>query len=208
MDELIRNLEQAVFPKGGPKRGHARTRAKLKAFRDRMPAHLHATGLELVGSIAQTAPVQAKSLLEWLPDLARILPLGGHIRLCKGAYDEPDAVAWRHPAEVNASFDQLLDELMRAENVFPAVATHDEAIIDWTKRHASRNDIPRDTFEFQMLYGIRRDLQRALVDEGYSVRIYVPYGRQWYPYYMRRMAEQPQNIIWVTQGVLRESLPH
>jgi proline dehydrogenase len=124
-------------------------------------------------------------------DLARLAPLGGHIRLCKGAYDEPDEVAWRHRAEVDASFDQLLDELMRAENLLPAVATHDEDRIVAARRLAERRVAP---FEFQMLYGVRGRLQQELIDEGYALRVYVPYGDAWYPYLTRRIAERPSNV--------------
>jgi len=132
-------------------------------------------------------------------DLARIAPLRGHIRLCKGAYDEPDSVAWRHPAEVDASFDQLLDELMRAENLLPAIATHDDDRIILTKRLAESR---REPFEFQMLYGIRGRLQEQLRSDGYNVRVYVPYGDSWYPYLTRRLAERPANLWFFLRALV------
>ncbi len=132
-------------------------------------------------------------------DFARIAPIGGHIRLCKGAYDEPDSVAWRHPGEVDASFDQLLDELMRAENLLPAIATHDDDRIELTKRFAGRRTGP---FEFQMLHGIRGRLQEQLLADGHSVRVYVPYGDSWYPYLTRRLAERPANLWFFLRALV------
>lgn len=144
-------------------------------------------------------------------DVERLIKAGAGVRIVKGAYVEPAAIAHQAKRDVDAAFIRQTERLMspeaRANGVYPAIATHDEAIIEWAKSHIARRGIERDAFEFQMLYGIRRDLQAALVAEGFRMRVYVPFGRQWYPYYMRRMAEQPQNIIWVMQGVLREYLP-
>jgi proline dehydrogenase len=131
-------------------------------------------------------------------DLSRLGRLGGHIRLCKGAYDEPDEVAWRHPAEVDAAFDTVLDELMRTEETVPAIATHDEERIALARRLASGRSRP---FEFQMLYGVRNRLQQQLVAEGYRVRVYVPYGDSWYPYLTRRMAERPANLWFFVRAL-------
>ncbi len=131
-------------------------------------------------------------------DLARVASLGGHVRLCKGAYDEPDDVAWRHPAEVDASFDQLLDELMQTETVRPAIATHDEERIGLARRLADRR---REPFEFQMLYGIRNRLQSQLIQDGFGVRVYVPYGDSWYPYLTRRIAERPSNVWFFARAL-------
>jgi proline dehydrogenase len=131
-------------------------------------------------------------------DLSRLGRLGGHIRLCKGAYDEPDEVAWRHPAEVDAAFDTVLDELMRTEETIPAIATHDEERIALARRLASGRSGP---FEFQMLYGVRNRLQQQLVAEGYRVRVYVPYGDSWYPYLTRRMAERPANLWFFVRAL-------
>jgi proline dehydrogenase len=143
-------------------------------------------------------------------DIEDLIRVGAGVRMVKGAYLEPEDIAHQVKRDVDAAFIRQTERLMcpeaRANGVYTAVATHDEAIIDWTRRYAAEEGIPRDAFEFQMLYGIRRDLQAALAADGYRVRIYVPYGRQWYPYYMRRMAEQPQNMVWVARGVLRESL--
>ncbi len=123
-------------------------------------------------------------------DLERILPLGGHIRLCKGAYVEPEEVALVDKEEVDAAFASQLHTLMAAEQTKPAIATHDLKLVHQTESLAARRAAP---FEFQMLYGVRRELQNRLVAEGYPLRIYLPFGSQWYPYLTRRLAERPAN---------------
>jgi proline dehydrogenase len=124
------------------------------------------------------------------------------IRLCKGAYLEPDAVAFPEKAKVDGNYIELMKMLLdRGE--YPAIATHDEKMIAATKEYAAARNISRDAFEFQMLYGIRRDLQRQLVAEGYRLRLYVPFGRAWYPYYMRRLAERPANVFFILRNLLR-----
>lgn len=132
-------------------------------------------------------------------DLERLVPAGGHLRLCKGAYDEPPEAAYQSKREVDESFDRLLGRLMAAETTCPAVATHDEARIDLARRLAGSRSEP---FEFQMLYGIRRRLQDQLVKEGFPLRIYVPYGAQWYPYLTRRLAERPANLFFFLRAVV------
>ncbi len=124
------------------------------------------------------------------------------VRLCKGAYLEPADVAFPHKADVDNSFVELM-KLLLTEGAYPAIATHDEAMIGHTKAWAAARNIPRDAFEFQMLYGIRRDLQRQLVAEGYRLRLYVPFGRAWYPYYMRRLAERPANVFFILRNLFR-----
>lgn len=124
-------------------------------------------------------------------DLARIAPLGGHVRLCKGAYDEPEAVAFRSRPEIDAAFDHLAAALLADPGVLPALATHDEARIDAAIAAAEGRTTP---YEFQMLYGIRTALQDDLVGRGRRVRAYVPYGDAWYPYLTRRIAERPANV--------------
>jgi proline dehydrogenase len=124
-------------------------------------------------------------------DLARVLPLGGLIRLCKGAYDEPDEVALRRRDQVSAAFARLLADLMACEGVRPAVATHDHRLVALARELARGR---REPFEFQMLYGIRPSLQAELVAAGYPLRVYVPYGDAWYPYLTRRIAERPSSV--------------
>jgi proline dehydrogenase len=125
------------------------------------------------------------------------------VRLVKGAYREPKTVAFQDKSQVDASFVELMRELLD-RGTFPAIATHDPAMIEATRRYASERGYAKDRFEFQMLYGIRRDLQAALVAEGYGMRIYVPFGRQWFPYFMRRLGERPANVAFVLRGVLQD----
>ena len=136
-------------------------------------------------------------------DLARVLALGVRVRLVKGAYDEPPAVAFPRKRDVDEAFARLAD-LLLGEGHYPAIATHDERLIDHVCRTAEAAGIAADRFEFQMLYGIRRDLQTALRRRGYRVRVYVPFGEEWYPYFMRRLAERPANVGFVLRSVLRE----
>jgi proline dehydrogenase len=136
-------------------------------------------------------------------DVRRIIGMGARIRLVKGAYREPAAIAYQRKADVNAAFERFMRMLL-VEGTYPAIATHDPEMIEATRRFAKEQNIPANRFEFQMLYGIRRDLQSALVEAGYQVRIYIPFGRQWFPYFMRRLAERPENIAFVLRGVFGE----
>ena len=140
-------------------------------------------------------------------DVERLISLGANVRLCKGAYAEPPTVAFPRKRDVDRNFLKLLNKLWsaeaRARGVYVAVATHDERIIRWAKRRAQELGISRDEFEFQMLYGIRRDLQQQLVREGYRVRVYVSYGQEWYPYFMRRLAERPANLLFLARHLVR-----
>ncbi len=124
------------------------------------------------------------------------------IRLCKGAYLEPAAVAFRKKSDTDANFVKLMRILLES-GIYHGIATHDEAMIEATKKFADEKSISRNGFEFQMLYGIRRDLQRKLVQEGYNVRVYIPYGARWYPYFMRRLAERPANLFFIARNLFR-----
>jgi proline dehydrogenase len=137
-------------------------------------------------------------------DVERINALGARIRLVKGAYKEPKAVAYQKKAAVDRAFARLMQKLL-IEGTYPAIATHDPVMIDLARRCAAEKNITRDRFEFQMLYGIRRDLQASLVAQGYRVRVYIPFGRQWFPYFMRRLGERPANIAFVLRGIVGES---
>jgi proline dehydrogenase len=136
-------------------------------------------------------------------DVKLLSARGIRVRLCKGAYLEPAEVAFQDKAEVDANFVRLMQILLE-QGRRPAIATHDEAMIAATRKFASERAIPPDRYEFQMLYGIRRDLQRRLVAEGYRMRLYVPFGRAWYPYFMRRLAERPANVLFVARNLLRQ----
>ncbi len=136
-------------------------------------------------------------------DVEQLIASQTRVRLCKGAYDEPASVAFQGRAEVDDAYRRLMERLLLAGR-YPALATHDEKLVEHAIAFAAEHGISTDRYEFQMLYGIRRDLQERLVAQGQRVRIYVPYGTQWYPYYMRRLAERPQNVISILASVLNE----
>ena len=136
-------------------------------------------------------------------DVERLVAKGARVRLCKGAYQEPASVAHQDRADVDGAYAALMGDLLR-RGTFPAFATHDPALIAEAIEVARAEGIARDRFEFQMLYGIRRDLQERLLDAGYGVRVYVPFGREWYPYFMRRLAERPANVAFLLRTVVRE----
>ena len=136
-------------------------------------------------------------------DVETLLSDGIRIRLCKGAYKEPPAVAFPTKREVDENFVALTKVLLKS-GIYHGIATHDEAMIRATREFVAAEGIDRTSFEFQMLYGIRRDLQRQLVQEGYHVRVYVPFGDQWYPYFMRRLAERPANVLFLARNFFRK----
>jgi proline dehydrogenase len=136
-------------------------------------------------------------------DVDAIIAVHGRVRLCKGAYDEPSTIAYRTRAAVDANYARLMERLLLAD-AYPAIATHDAGLIARAIAIAEREGIGRDRFEFQMLYGVRRDLQRTLISRGYTVRVYVPYGAEWYPYFMRRLAERPANVAFMLRAILKE----
>jgi proline dehydrogenase len=151
---------------------------------------------EHVGTVIQSYMKRSKK------DVEELIAQGVRVRLVKGAYVEPKSIAFQHKSEVDQNYVRLMMMLLLHGN-YPAIATHDEAIINATCKFARDNGIGKSAFEFQMLYGIRRDLQEKLVRQGYNMRIYVPYGSQWYPYLMRRLAERPANLIFVMSNALR-----
>ena len=140
-------------------------------------------------------------------DVAALCQEGAHVRLCKGAYKEPPVHAFPKKTDVDASYIRLMKMLLsagaRAHHTFGAIATHDAKMIEATCQYAAENLVPRDEFEFQMLHGIRRDLQKQLAADGYGMRVYVPYGTEWYPYYMRRLAERPANVWFIVSNFFR-----
>lgn len=139
-------------------------------------------------------------------DVADAIENGYGLRICKGAYTEPKEIAFPKKAQVDRNFVRLLEMLLsekaRKNGVYVGVATHDEKIIEWTKNFAEKNCVGKEEFEFQMLFGIRKDLQEKLVQEGYRVRAYIPFGTCWYPYYMRRLAERPANLLLFLRSIL------
>ena len=151
---------------------------------------------EHVGTVVQSYLFRTKK------DVEQLITDGVRVRLVKGAYKEPADIAYQSKGDVDYNY-MLLMKMLLARGNFPAIATHDEAIIDAARRFTRDYGIGRDAFEFQMLYGVRRDLQEKLVKEGYKVRVYVPYGSQWYPYLMRRLAERPANLVFVLSNSFR-----
>jgi len=154
-------------------------------------------GLRNVGIVLQSALHRSEA------DLERAIALGARVRLVKGAYREPSEIAWQRKPEVDAAFLRMMRRLLDA-GTFPAIATHDPEMIEATRRAAADQRIDPSRFEFQMLYGIRRDLQHSLHAAGYGVRVYIPFGREWFPYFMRRLGERPANVGFVLRGILGE----
>jgi proline dehydrogenase len=154
-------------------------------------------GYRQIGVVLQSALYRSEA------DLERMNAIGARVRLVKGAYKEPKSAAYQNKADVDAAYERMMKSLLTRGHA-PAIATHDPAMIDATRRWAREHHVAPDAFEFQMLYGIRRDLQTMLVNEGYRVRVYVPFGRQWFPYFMRRLGERPANVSFVIRGIIGE----
>jgi proline dehydrogenase len=157
----------------------------------RMPGNANS-----VGTVIQSYLKRSES------DVEKLLAERIRIRLCKGAYKEPAEIAFAEKAEVDANYVKLMKILMKS-GVYHGLATHDENIVKQAEAFARAEKISRDAFEFQMLYGIRRDLQLRLVREGWRVRIYIPFGTEWYPYFMRRLGERPANVLFVVRNMMR-----
>jgi len=151
----------------------------------------------LIGAVIQSYMRRSQA------DVETLLGEGIRIRLCKGAYQEPAEIAYQQKSEVDSNYVKLMKILLKS-GIYHGLATHDEGIIREAQRFAGREGIARDAFEFQMLYGIRRDLQRSLVRDGWRMRVYVPFGTEWYPYLMRRLAERPANLFFVARNLLRK----
>jgi proline dehydrogenase len=135
-------------------------------------------------------------------DIRDLIAAGCRIRLCKGAYKEPPEIAFQKKSEVDANFVKLMQILLRS-GIYHGIATHDERMIAATADFAAKEGIGKDRFEFQMLYGIRADLQRQLIRDGYRMRVYIPYGSDWFPYFMRRLAERPANVLFILRNLFR-----
>ncbi len=167
---------------------------------------LHMFEHRLYPSYPKNVGIVLQSYLRRTPaDVELANRLGCRVRICKGAYQEPASVAFPDKRDVDATYVRCMHALMTDGN-YPGLATHDERIIAEAKRFATERKIPADRYEFQMLYGVRRDLQDALVRDGYRMRVYVPFGTQWYPYLMRRLAERPANVAFMTGNVVKEML--
>jgi proline dehydrogenase len=162
--------------------------------------------IELVKQVRARNPAVGTVIQSYLyrgeMDVQDLLAYGCRIRLCKGAYKEPPEVAFPRKADVDANYVKLMQMLL-SSGFYHAIATHDPKMIAATIRFAAAKQVSKDDFEFQMLYGVRTDLQRRLVRDGYRVRIYIPYGRDWFPYFMRRLAERPANVGFFVRNFFR-----
>jgi len=175
--------------------GSSYTDRTLRMFEDRLYPHFS----DNVGIVLQSYLYRTSA------DVERALLLKCRVRLCKGAYKEPASVAYPDKKDVDENYVRCMEKLVQDGN-YPGIATHDPAIINETKRFVKEKGIASERFEFQMLYGVRRDMQDQLVREGYGMRVYVPFGTQWYPYLMRRLAERPANLAFITGNVVREMM--
>jgi proline dehydrogenase len=173
---------------------HATTDATLAIWRELRPVN---AGRGDSGVVIQAALRRSGA------DVEQLIAERARVRLCKGAYVEPASVAFPDKADVDAAYGTLMERLL-VDGTFPGLATHDERLIARAVAFTREHAIASDRFEFQMLYGVRRDLQERLVRAGFGVRVYVPFGTQWYPYFMRRLAERPANVAFVLRSVLRE----
>ncbi len=158
--------------------------------------HARADMRDSVGIVIQAYLYRSES------DVEQLVAEGIPVRLCKGAYNEPPELAFARKTDVDANFMQL-SRILLASPLYHGLATHDERMIEFIRSYADKQGIPADHFEFQMLYGVRRGLQRQLVDQGYNVRVYVPFGSDWYPYFMRRLAERPANTLFLVRNLFR-----
>ncbi|HSJ26326.1 MAG TPA: proline dehydrogenase family protein [Longimicrobiales bacterium] len=173
--------------------GTPHTQRTLDFFRSLWDEGYRNTGIVLQSYLRRTAHDAREANL-----------LGARVRLCKGAYSEPERYAFQERDEVDGNFVDVMKVLLSDGN-YPGIATHDEAMVDATTRYSREHDLPPAGWEFQMLYGVRRDLQHQLREQGYNLRVYVPFGEAWYPYLMRRLAERPANVMFIVTSVLRES---
>jgi proline dehydrogenase len=170
--------------------GSAFTEATLRVFRA-VSAPRHVAGIAIQSYLYRSDQ-----------DVEALLKCGARIRLVKGAYDEPREIAYHRKRDVDRSFARLMVRML-SSGIYHAIATHDERLITVTQHYARAHNISAEQYEFQLLYGIRRDLQRDLLRQGERVRVYVPYGRHWYPYFMRRLAERPANVLFLLRNLFR-----
>jgi proline dehydrogenase len=168
------------------------TQLTIDVFETLWRLDFHNIGIALQSSLHRTEQ-----------DVRHMNELGARVRLVKGAYKEPAAVAFQQKADVDAAYMRQM-RLLLDHGVYPAIATHDENIIAATREYAAERQIGSDKYEFQMLYGIRRDLQSSLVAAGYRMRVYIPFGKEWFPYFMRRLGERPANVGFVLRALLGE----
>ena len=169
------------------------TERTLKVFEQLRPTFKDLTGVVIQSYMRRSAD-----------DIENLISLGARVRLCKGAYAEPPAVAYQDMKEVRSSFVRLMKRLLDEGN-YPGIATHDDSLVEKATEYVKSQKIPTERYEFQMLYGVRRDLQQKLRSDGYNVRVYIPFGSNWYPYLMRRLAERSSNIGFMAKSMMKET---
>lgn len=203
-NELCRENVERIVKKAAEYGNHVRMDMEDSSFTQKT--------LDVFKSIRKKYPNLGTVLQTYLyrteKDVEDAIENGYGLRICKGAYKEPSDIAFPKKAQVDQNFIELLGKLLgeraRKNGVYVGVATHDDKIIDWTKDFVRENGVGKEEFEFQMLYGIRSNLQKTLVKEGYQMRVYIPFGTHWYPYYMRRLAERPANLLFFARTFLGE----
>jgi proline dehydrogenase len=195
---LCRELLQSIVARAAQYKNFARVDMEGSAYTERT--------LELVRQVRAESPAIGVVVQAYLrrteADVPRLLAHGCRLRLCKGAYQEPPEIAFPKKAEVNANFVRLMQQLLPS-GIYHGIATHDPKMIAATKEFVAERGISKEAFEFQMLYGIRSDLQRELVSQGYRMRVYIPFGSDWFPYFMRRLAERPANVLFFVKNLFR-----
>lgn len=197
-EEQCRENLRLLVERAGQLGNHVRVDMEGSAYTDRtlaLIAELRKSS-DAVGAVIQAYLYRSEQ------DIRRLVEQQTTVRLCKGAYKEPPSVAYPRKTEVDANFLRLA-RLLLESRLDDCIATHDPRMIEGTRRHAEELGAPKDSFEFQMLYGIRRDLQQQLVDEGYRLRVYIPFGKEWFAYFMRRLAERPANVLFAIRGLAR-----
>jgi proline dehydrogenase len=200
-EELCIANMQMVLERARDYESFVRLDMESSAYTDRT---LHMFEHRLYPSYPKNVGIVLQSYLRrTAADVDKANRMGCRVRICKGAYQEPASVAFPVKRDVDENYIRCMHSLMSDGN-YPGLATHDERIISEAKRYAKDKNISTDRFEFQMLYGVRRDLQERLVREGYRMRVYVPFGTQWYPYLMRRLAERPANVAFMTGNIVKE----
>ena len=201
-DEFCVEQLRAVTGRAMEHRNFVRVDMEGSAYTDRTLQIIKQTRseTEAVGTVIQAYLYRSEA------DIRELLSIGCRIRLVKGAYKEPAKIAFPRKKDVDANYIKLM-KILLPSGIYHAIATHDPNMVEATIRFAAEHDITKDKFEFQMLYGIRTDLQARLVRQGYRVRVYIPFGRDWFPYFMRRLAERPANLLFFARHVFRGTAP-
>ena len=194
LDNVARICERAVAGKNFVRidmEGSAYTERTLNLFYDLFRKHQN------VGVVIQAYLHRSEQ------DVRKLIELGARVRLCKGAYKEPPSLAVQTLAAVRQNFMSLASLLLK-QGIHPAIATHDDVLLSWTRNYIAQHELPKDGFEFQMLYGVRSHSQRQLAEQGYPMRVYVPFGTHWLPYFYRRMRERKENVAFVLKHLFRK----